>query len=73
MARYKLTYYNAKAIAEPIRFLFHYAGVEFEDNRLDAENGNWSSLKDSKWMSASDLVINPIQPSVWPGEFLRDI
>jgi len=44
MARYKLTYFNAKAIAEPIRFLFHYVGVEFEDNRLD--RSNWESLKE---------------------------
>jgi len=40
---YKLTYFNVKAVAEPIRFIFAYAGVEYEDNRL--EHAQWPDVK----------------------------
>ncbi|XP_066602106.1 glutathione S-transferase-like [Prorops nasuta] len=41
--KYKITYFPVKALAEPIRFIFSYAGVEFEDDRFDREN--WPKLK----------------------------
>jgi hypothetical protein len=43
---YKLTYFNVKALAEPIRFLLSYGGVEFEDYRVEKEE--WLQLKPCK-------------------------
>lgn len=43
---YKLTYFNVMALAEPIRFLLSYGGVEFEDNRIEKED--WPQLKPCK-------------------------
>lgn len=43
---YKLTYFNVKALAEPIRFLLSYGGVEFEDYRIEKEE--WPQLKPCK-------------------------
>lgn len=40
---YKLTYFPFKALAEPIRFLLSYGGVEFEDVRIDRDQ--WTELK----------------------------
>uniref|UniRef100_A0A1I7TDA8 glutathione transferase n=1 Tax=Caenorhabditis tropicalis TaxID=1561998 RepID=A0A1I7TDA8_9PELO len=37
MVHYKLTYFNARGLAEISRQLFHLAGVEFEDHRLTEE------------------------------------
>jgi len=44
MAEYKLTYFNIKGLAEPIRFIFAYAGVEYEDNRIERES--WPTVKE---------------------------
>lgn len=43
MAQYKLTYFNVKGVSEPIRYLFAYAGVEFEDERV--EKDAWLGMK----------------------------
>ncbi|KAL0132503.1 hypothetical protein PUN28_000328 [Cardiocondyla obscurior] len=43
MPSYKLTYFPITALAEPIRFLFSYAGIEFVDERFDRED--WPKLK----------------------------
>ncbi|XP_018560995.1 glutathione S-transferase-like isoform X3 [Anoplophora glabripennis] len=40
---YKLTYFAIAALAEPIRFLLSYGGIEFEDNRINKES--WPALK----------------------------
>ena len=47
MANYKLTYFNIKGIAEPIRFLLSYAGLEFIDERITEDS--WIKLKSSKY------------------------
>ncbi|EGI70566.1 Glutathione S-transferase [Acromyrmex echinatior] len=43
MPSYKLIYFPITALAEPIRFLFNYAGIEFEDERFD--RNDWPKLK----------------------------
>lgn len=42
---YKLHYFNLKALGEPIRMLFAYGGIEFEDIRV--ESSEWPALKSS--------------------------
>ncbi len=44
---YKLTYFNLKAVGEPIRLIFAYAGVKYEDNRI--EHADWPDHKKSKF------------------------
>jgi hypothetical protein len=44
---YKLTYFNVKALGEPIRFLLSYGGIEFEDHRIEKEE--WPQLKPCKF------------------------
>ncbi|CAG7827881.1 unnamed protein product [Allacma fusca] len=41
--QYKLTYFNARAVAEPIRLLLAHANVEYEDKRI--EGTEWAELK----------------------------
>jgi len=40
---FTLFYFNVKALAEPIRFLFAYGGVEYEDVRVTRDE--WPALK----------------------------
>jgi glutathione S-transferase len=43
MSLYKLTYFNNKARAELIRYIFAYANVEYEDYRI--EYSSWDKVK----------------------------
>ncbi|XP_014255589.1 glutathione S-transferase-like [Cimex lectularius] len=43
MSQYKLTYFNVKALGEPIRMILHYMGKDFEDERVSLEE--WQKLK----------------------------
>jgi len=43
--KYTLTYFNVRGMAEPIRYMFKYSEVDFEDKRLDFEKG-WGDVKD---------------------------
>lgn len=43
MPTYKLYYFNLKARAEPIRWIFAQAGMKYEDIRLDKEQ--WAKMK----------------------------
>ena len=46
MTEYKLTYFNARGIAEPIRYILALAEIPYEDNRIEKEQ--WPELKSSK-------------------------
>lgn len=43
---FTLFYFNIKALAEPIRYLFAYGGVAFEDVRVTRDE--WPALKPSE-------------------------
>jgi len=44
----KLTYFNARGVAEPIRMILKYKNVDFEDVRI--EHAEWPELKSKqKW------------------------
>ena len=44
---YTLYYFDVKALAEPLRFLFAYGGVEYKDVRVARED--WPALKPSEY------------------------
>jgi len=55
--QYKLTYFNNRALAEPARLTFAYAGVPFEDVRLSFED--WPTLKPSfTWSQIPSLEVD---------------
>lgn len=56
MSAYKLTYFDYRAMAEPIRFLLSYAGKSFEDVRVTEEE--WPEIKKSKISSHLKLRLN---------------
>jgi len=43
--QYKLIYYNGRGRGEPARLLFEYAGVKYEDHRVEDET--WPTVKPS--------------------------
>lgn len=48
MPTYKFTYFNSKALGEPIRFLFAYGKIDYEDIRIDFANEWGPELKSSE-------------------------
>ncbi len=42
---FKLTYFNLRGRAELARIIFAYAGVEYEDSRIEKED--WPGMKES--------------------------
>lgn len=52
MSTYKLKYFNITGLAEPIRFLLSYGGLEFEDDRIEYGDESWKNeIKESKLIS----------------------
>jgi hypothetical protein len=49
MVHYKLTYFKARALAEPIRLLFHYADQPFEDITMERFGEEWDEVKPSNY------------------------
>uniref|UniRef100_A0A915KR41 glutathione transferase n=1 Tax=Romanomermis culicivorax TaxID=13658 RepID=A0A915KR41_ROMCU len=45
MVHYKFTYFYFRGLGESIRYIFHYAGVDFEDDRIQMED--WMKHKSS--------------------------
>lgn len=43
--KYKLTYFPVKALAEPIRLLFKYGDIDFDDIRVEKTSEIWEQLK----------------------------
>jgi len=43
MPAYKVTYFNVKGLAEPMRYLLAYGNIDYEDVRVEREN--WPALK----------------------------
>uniref|UniRef100_A0A914Y259 glutathione transferase n=1 Tax=Panagrolaimus superbus TaxID=310955 RepID=A0A914Y259_9BILA len=43
MVHYKLTFFDQRGLAECIRLMFHYGGIEFEDNRIS--HTQWLKIK----------------------------
>lgn len=44
--KYVLSYFNIKALAEPIRLLLSYGKIDFEDRRIEREE--WPKVKASE-------------------------
>lgn len=47
-SEYKLTYFTITGFAEPIRFLFNYGGIKFEDVRIPDDK--WDEIKPSEYL-----------------------
>ena len=49
MATYKLTYFDLRGRGELIRYIFHYAGITFKDERVPSlVCDEWTKMKPSK-------------------------
>jgi len=51
---FKLYYFNIRALAEPIRYLFAYGGVAYEDVRV--EKADWPTLKSTMPMGQMPVL-----------------
>jgi len=50
MSQYKLTYFAVRALGEPIRWLFAYKGIKFEDDRIIWDYPAWFQMKKKEFM-----------------------
>jgi len=50
MSQYKLTYFAVRALGEPIRWLFAYTGIPFEDDRINWDYPAWFQMKKKEFM-----------------------
>ncbi|OXA38812.1 glutathione S-transferase 1 [Folsomia candida] len=56
---YKLTYFNFRGLAEPIRLMFAYAGIAYTDDRV-AQDDTWPEKKSSlPWGTLPVLEVRP--------------
>jgi hypothetical protein len=70
--KYKLLYFNVRAKAEIIRWIFAVAGQEYEDCRLD--DSAWAELKPSEYFCDTIKCANYFkckQQGSWPKQFRR--
>lgn len=51
---YKLHYFNIMGLAEPLRLLFAYGGIEYEDIRVEFED--WPTLKPSMYSLSFQML-----------------
>jgi glutathione S-transferase len=63
MPSYKLTYFNLGALAEPLRWAFKVAEVDFEDERIERED--WPALKKSGRFPTENLPLLEIDGEVY--------
>jgi len=58
--QYKLSYFNARAVAEPIRLLLAYVKVPYDDVRVERED--WPKLKETTpWGQMPVLEVDGVQ------------
>lgn len=53
---FKLTYFNIRGLAEPIRWLLAYGGIDYEDNRI--ERDDWPALKGSMYVNVIKIIVS---------------
>jgi hypothetical protein len=46
MPQYRVSYFEAKWMAEPLRLILEYGGLDWEDRRFKREE--WASIKPSE-------------------------
>jgi len=52
--KYKLTYFNMRGLAEPIRYIFAYLDIPYEDKRIE-QGDEWNNIK-------SDVLLHQDYP-----------
>lgn len=50
--KFKLTYFNFRWLAEPIRYILHYVEEDFEDHRIEMDD--WEKVKAGKCIQFPD-------------------